>query len=151
MTPTDPNEARSTWADLAITVVVIAVGLYAAALVLIGGIVADEVFGPLGFGPESADITGGAAYEYSTFIFGVLGAVIIGWMVAMLFIVRGPLRRREPWAWNAVATSIGIWFLVDTGFSLAVGQVEHGIFNVAFLLAVAIPLGRLRRELAAAS
>lgn len=143
------DSAPITWADGTLTAVIIIVGVYAAGLVLIGGFVGDELFGPLGFGPESAGITGGAERDYTTFIFGVLGAVIIGWMVLTLVVARGPLRCRERWAWNAVASSIGLWFLVDTGFSLGVGQIEHAIFNLAFLAAVAVPLARLRREVTA--
>ena len=141
---TDRHE--STWADTLLAAVIAAVAVYAAGLVIIGQIVGDDVFGLLGFGPNSAGINGGEALDYTTFIFGVLGAVILGWMVLTFIVARGPLRRREPWAWTAVAASIGVWFVVDTGFSLAVGQVEHAVFNVGFLVPIAIALAALRRE-----
>ncbi len=145
--PTRP--AAATWADYLLAAVIVAVALYAGGLVIIGQFIGDEVFGVLGFGPESAGITRGEALDYTTFIFGVLGAVIIGWMVLTFVVARGPLRRREPWAWNAVAASIGAWFVVDTGFSLAVGQVEHAVFNVGFLVPIAVALAALRREASA--
>ena len=125
-------------------VVVIAVAVYAAALVVAGELIGSAVFDPLGFGPESGDITGGTPLEYATFIYGVLGAVIVGWMVTIGAIVRGPLRRGEPWAWWAVAISVGVWFLLDTGISIVLGFVSHGIFNLGFLAALAVPLVQLR-------
>jgi hypothetical protein len=127
--------------------VIVAVGVYAGGLVTVGRFMGDEVFGALGFGPDSGEITGGEALDYTIFIFGVLGAVIVGWMVLTFMVARGPLRRREPWAWTAVAASIGVWFVVDTGFSLAVGQVEHAIFNVGLLAPIAVALAALRREM----
>jgi hypothetical protein len=141
------NRNTTTWADNVLAAVIVAVAVYAGGLVIIGQFVGDEVFGALGFGPGSAGITGGEALEYTTFIFGVLGAVIIGWMVLTFVVARGPLRRREPWAWTAVAASIGVWFVVDTGFSLAVGQVEHAVFNFGFLVPIAVALAALRREM----
>ncbi len=142
---------NTTWADRLLAAVIVAVALYAGGLVIVGRFVGDEVFGLLGFGPDSAGITGGEALDYTTFVFGVLGAVIIGWMALTYMVARGPLRRREPWAWTAVAASIGVWFIVDTGFSLAVGQVEHAVFNVGFLVPIAVALAALRRELSRAT
>lgn len=140
--------AKTIWADTLLAAVIIAVAVYAGGLVIVGQVVGEEVFGLLGFGPESAGINGGAALDYTTFIFGVLGAVIVGWMALTFVVARGPLRRRETWAWNAVALSIGVWFVVDTGFSLIVGQVEHALFNVGFLVPIVVALAALRREMA---
>ena len=141
------NQDAPTWADKLLAAVIVAVAVYAGGLVIIGQFVGDKIFGLVGFGPDSAGIDGGEALDYTTFIFGVLGAVILGWMVLAFIVARGPLRRREPWAWTAVAASIGVWFVVDTGFSLIVGQVEHAVFNVGFLVPIGIALAALRREL----
>lgn len=141
------DRAESTWADNLLTAVIVAVGIYAGGLVIVGRFIGDELFGVLGFGPGSAGITGGEALDYTTFVFGVLGAVIFGWMVLTFLVARGPLRRREPWAWTAVAASIGAWFVVDTGFSLVVGEVEHAVFNIGFLVPIAVALAALQREM----
>lgn len=64
----------------------------------------------------------------------MLGATIACWALAMLCLVRGPLRRREPWAWWAILTSFLSWFVVDTGLSA-----RHGVWiNVAFNVGAAI-------------
>lgn len=43
--------------------------------------------------------------DYLTFTHAVLGAVIIGWGVAVLFIVLGPFRRGSPDGWYTVVSS----------------------------------------------
>ena len=106
-----------------------------------------EIFDRMNFGPDSAGIGAGAEHDYVTFIYGVLGAVIIGWMVALFMIARGPLRRREMWAWRTVAGSALVWFSIDTTFSLVVGQLEHAGFNLMFAIALAVPLTALRRRI----
>ncbi len=137
---TDRSELWHRW----LLIVVIAVGTYAVGLVVAGGFVGSALFDPLGFGPESGDIADGTPTDYVRFIFAVLGAVIVGWMATLAAIVRGPLRRGEPWAWWAVAASVGVWFTLDTGISIALGFVSHGAFNLVFLAALAVPLIGLR-------
>lgn len=138
-------DSPSPW-DRRLTVVVAAVALYGAVLVVRGAVPA-ALFDRLGFGMTASGITGGPQRAYVLLIYGVLGAVLVGWMLLLLAVVRGPLRRRERWAWNAVAASMTAWFAADTSFSLAVGSPAHALFNVGFALAVAIPLAALRRQL----
>ena len=65
-------------------------------------------------------------------------------------VVAGPLARRETWAWWAVVGSATLWFVLDTGLSLALGFVGHAAFNVGFAVALAVPLAAIRRDLPAA-
>ena len=44
--------------------------------------------------------------------------------------------------------SIGTWFVLDTGLSLAMGSWQHAVFNLAFLAALGIPLVGWRRATA---
>ena len=63
---------------------------------------------------------------------GVLGAVILGWVVTMLAVVHlGAQTGDERW-WAVLVVGLVTWFVVDTGFSLAVGSWQHALFNVAF-------------------
>lgn len=80
-------------------------------------------------GSSTPDAFGAGARDYIRFIYVVLGAVMIGWMVALLAIVRGPLAAGEPWGWYAVAGSLGTWFVIDTTFSLALGYPENAVLN----------------------
>lgn len=46
---------------------------------------------------------------------------MVGWMVGLLALVLGPVRRGRRWGWNALAGSLGTWFVVDSTFSLVSG------------------------------
>lgn len=128
-------------------VVVIGVTLYALGLVFFGLALGDQIFDRLGFGPDDGEIVGEAPRQYLQLVYGILGAVIVGWMTTVGAIVLGPLRRREPWAWPAVATASVVWFALDTGLSLVLGFVGHGLFNVGFAVALAVPLAAIRMEI----
>ena len=69
-----------------------------------------------------------------------------GWTVMMIQIVRGPLREGSAWARSVLINSLVVWFVLDTGMSLALGFPLHALFNVPFALALAIPLMKLRQH-----
>jgi len=88
------------------------------------------------------------AAAYSRFAYGVLGAVMFGWMILAALVVNGPFRGGEPWAWNALAVSLGAWFVVDTAHSLLSGFWQNAVLNAAFALLLAPPLIATRRHFA---
>lgn len=94
---------------------------------------------PSGFSKEAVD--------YLRFVYGVLGAVMAGWMVLIAWIAAGPLDRGEHWAWNALAASLGGWFLIDTTHSLETGYPENAVLNCIFLVAFSLPMIGSRRHL----
>ncbi|HXH77029.1 hypothetical protein [Nocardioides sp.] len=99
------------------------------------------LFEALGFGMRQAGITEGAGRDYVLFLYGVLGAVIVGWMVLIVAVLNGAfLARGSSGSGFCVALSLGAWFVVDTGFSIVVAQWQHALFNVAFLVALGLPL-----------
>lgn len=137
---------RGIW-DRWLEVALVGVLVYSATLV-VSGRLAGRLFDLLGFGMREAGITaGGSAEQHVLLVYGVLGSVLIGWMATLLLIARGPLRRRDPWAWTTFASVFALWFVIDTIFSLAVRAPTHALFNVGFLLAVAPPLIALRPQL----
>jgi hypothetical protein len=127
-------------------IVVAAVAVYAFLLVVAGLWLGDTVFDLLGFGPEDGNVES-AQRDYVRLLYGVLGAVIVGWMATIAAIVVEPLRRREPWAWSAIVISVTIWFVLDTGLSLVLGFIGHALFNVAFAIGLAVPLAAIRADL----
>lgn len=138
---------RSTVWDRVLLIVVAGVVTYAIGLVVVGLFLGDQVFDRLGFGPDDGDIFDRTPRRYVRLVYGIIGAVIVGWMTTIGAIVVGPLRRREAWAWWAIVMAVTAWFVFDTGISLVLGFVGHALFNVAFTLALAVPLAALRREL----
>lgn len=117
--------------------------LLAYALVLVfAGTFAQSLFTALGFGPP-ASIESSELSAYLRLPFAVLGAVMAGWAVLMLKIVRGPLTLGAQWALPALAVPLALWFVLDTGMSLVIGFPTHALFNVPFALALGVPLWRL--------
>ena len=133
--------SRATWITW-LQVVLAALLAYALVLVFAGS-VAAQLFSALGFGPpESIDST--AVRNYLKLPFMVLGAVLAGWAVMMMHIVRGPLRDGSPWARAILIRSVAVWFILDTGMSLVLGFPTHAVFNLIFLAALGIPVLALR-------
>jgi hypothetical protein len=113
-------------------------------LVLVfAGSVAGAWFSALGFGPPER-ASAPEVRDYLKLPFMVLGAVMAGWTVMMIQIVRGPLREGSAWALSVLISSLVVWFVLDTGMSLILGFPLHALFNVPFALALAIPLIKLR-------
>ena len=115
------------------------IAAYATGLVL-AGTVTGRLFDVLGFGMRSGAIPDGQPRSYVLFLYGVLGAVLTGWMITIAGIAAGPLRSGEQWAWPVLATSLGTWFVLDTGLSLAAGFWQHAVFNLFFLAGLGLPL-----------
>ena len=122
-------------------VVLILVGLYGVLLVA-AGTVALSLFTALGFGPP-ASIDSPELSAYLRLPFAVLGAVMAGWAVLMLVIVKGPLASGAHWALPALSASLGAWFVLDTGMSLVLGFPTHALFNIPFAIVLGLPLWRL--------
>ena len=123
-------------------VVLVIVLLYSLLLVF-AGTVAGSLFSWLGFGPnESIDTD--AVRDYLRLPYMVLGAVMAGWVILMIQIVRGPLKEEIPWAWTSLVGSLSLWFILDTGMSLVLGYPMHALFNIPFALALGIPLTSVR-------
>ncbi len=77
---------------------------------------------------------------YVTLIHGVLGAVMVGWGVALLVALRAPAWRSPFAGWWVVAVSVATWYLIDTAFSLLMGAWQNAVLNTVFLLCFAAPL-----------
>ena len=105
------------------------------------------VFDALFFGTEPAPVGTGAAREYLTFVYQVLGAALVGWAVLLAGVAAGPLRQRERWAWWAVVVSVGTWYALDSTWSLVAGFGANALLNTALAACFAVPLAGMWREL----
>ena len=113
-------------------------------MVLLGDIFAARLFNLLGFGPSSRHLDA-AGIDYSLFAFGVLDAVIIGWMTALWGLMQFCGMDENPYhvrhkARKAILASSVIWFVWDTGFSIWLDEYEHALFNVPFLTVLVVPI-----------
>ena len=112
-------------------------------LLVVAGTTAGSLFSWFGFGPEES-IDTDAVRDYLKLPYMVLGAVMAGWALLMIQIVRGPLKENSTWAWNILVRSLTLWFIIDTGMSLVLGYPMHALFNVPFAIALGVPLVRLK-------
>jgi hypothetical protein len=112
-------------------------------LLVVAGSTAHSLFKWFGFGPDgSIDTT--KVRDYLRLPYMVLGAVMAGWSVLMIQLVRGPLREGSRWAWLFMVQSLVLWFVLDTGMSLVLGYPTHALFNIPFAVALGVPLLNLR-------
>lgn len=112
-------------------------------LLVIAGSAASSLFSLLGFGPPEA-IDTDEVRSYLRLPHMVLGAVLAGWAFTMLQLVHDPLRNGATWVVPLMGRSLALWFVLDTGMSLVLGYPTHALFNLAFGVALAIPLVKLR-------
>ena len=83
---------------------------------------------------------------YLRFANGIIGAVMAGWMMAIIALARGPFRASERHAWNAIAWPPLGWYVIDTAFSIAHGVWGNVLLNTATALMFGIPLLLARRH-----
>jgi len=93
--------------------------------------------------PGAIDAWPEPARRYATLLHGVLGAVMLGWAVALLLSLR-PESGRAPRGWWVVAASVGCWYVLDSLFSLSVGAWQNAVLNTLFAAAFAIGLVQAR-------
>jgi hypothetical protein len=127
-----------TWLQVVLVVVL----TYSISLVVAGS-TAHSLFKWFGFGPDSS-IDSVEVRNYLKLPYMVLGAVMSGWTLLMVQLVRGPLRDGSRWAYRFLVQSLVLWFALDTGMSLVLGYPTHALFNFPFAIALGIPLLSLR-------
>lgn len=135
--------SRSAWMRW-LEIVLVAVLAYSLLLVFAGS-VAGSLFSLLGFGPPDA-IDTSETQSYLRLPYMVLGAVLAGWTLTLLQLVRGPLLDGQHWVLPMMARSLLFWFVLDTSMSLVLGHPTHALFNLGFACALAIPLLNLRNS-----
>ena len=135
------SRSESSFFDHWLFVACVVLGLYGFVWVILGsldplglwdGLLADAFYG----GRTPDDVA-----RFRRFILGPLGAVNVAAFFALALIVRFPFRRREPWAFIAIAGAVWLWFLVDSAASI-----YHGAFfnvwlvNLPCIVVLTIPL-----------
>lgn len=114
--------------------------LFSLSLIFLSGAM-QTLFHSLFFGsPNAEGRFDTETVRYITLMYAILGAVMIGWMISICFILLTSFRRGERGAWRAIALSIGVWFVLDSTFSIAIGFAANAVFNTGFLLLFALPL-----------
>jgi hypothetical protein len=101
----------------------------------------QRLFNLLYFSSSTGDPSfSSAAVAYIKFVCAVLGAVMIGWSLALVLILFGPFRRGLREGWNMVTISLVAWFIPDTVVSLVSGFWQNALLNLAIAFIFAVPL-----------
>lgn len=77
---------------------------------------------------------------FQKWIYGTLGAVIVGWGVFMTFLSTHTFRHKERWAWNCFAYGLVSWFIADTAVSLYFHVTINIITNLVLFVLLGLPL-----------
>ena len=125
--------------------VVLSIVLGYSLLLVVAGSTAHSLFRWFGFGPDPS-IDTAEVRDYLRLPYMVLGAVMAGWTLSMIQLVRGPLREGSSWAFANLVRSLALWLVLDTGMSFVLGHPTHALFNIPFAVALAVPLLSLRPQ-----
>ncbi|MDY7395080.1 hypothetical protein UMM65_07490 [Aureibaculum sp. 2210JD6-5] len=80
-------------------------------------------------------------------LFGIIGATIIGFHILMIMISENAFKNEERWAYNSMWYGILSWFLIDSGISLYYGAIHNVVLiNLVALLIIGIPLVMTRKN-----
>lgn len=120
-----------------LTVITCCMIAFGAAMVL-SPVVSRVLFNWMIFGETGtpADFSERAA-DFTTFSHGVMGTVMVGWFLLVLWLVRRPLADGLDGTWSALALSLGGWYAIDTTYSLIEGYWPNAVLNTITLAAFA--------------
>jgi hypothetical protein len=129
---------------LAVCLVVIAFGVFIALLswTPLFGIFNDLVDGVFWSGSTPDDATG----QFILWAYGMLGATMAGWGIALAYMVKYPFARKEKWSWNAIALGLAVWFVVDTFMSVYTKAYFNVGVNVMLIVLAGIPILMSRKS-----
>jgi hypothetical protein len=97
--------------------------------------IAQSLFALMVFGATDYPVSfSDEAMSYIRLAHAVMGAVIVGWFILVLWVVRSQLARGTPDAWRALTACLGTWFILDTAFSLVTGYWQNAALNTTILM-----------------
>lgn len=83
----------------------------------------------------------GELLQFKNWLFGIIGATIVGFHLLMIMISEYAFKKREPWAFRAIAYGLLSWFIIDSGISLYYGALYNVVMiNGVALLLIGLPL-----------
>jgi uncharacterized BrkB/YihY/UPF0761 family membrane protein len=86
--------------------------------------------------------------SYQLWVYGMLGATMVGWGIFLAYITRFPFAKKEKWSWDCIALGVAAWFAIDTAVSAYVGAYFNVAINLLLLVLVALPLVATKKEFA---
>jgi hypothetical protein len=79
-------------------------------------------------------------------LFGIIGATIIGFHILMVMISENSFKKKEPWAYKAMWFGLLSWFIIDSGISFYYGAIHNIVLiNLVALILIGLPLIMTRK------
>lgn len=133
------------WSRLIQAAALVVLSLSATLLLLPG--LGEAVFYQVYYGQITSPVpVPGPVQAYIRFANGIIGAVMVGWMLAIIWLARGPLLHGQRYAWGAIAWPLLGWYVIDSTFSLAHGIWGNVILNTGTAVLFRVPLLFSRRH-----
>jgi hypothetical protein len=84
--------------------------------------------------------------RFVRWVYGAWGATVAGWGLLLAYVAQHAFKQRQPWAWNALALGLAVWYALDTYFSLQQGVAINALLNTVLLAVLGLPLALTRRS-----
>ncbi len=122
---------------------IVAIGSILTGIVMAAGAVGDptgamSIF--LGLVSSGDSGIGGIATPEAKLALAVAGGVFAGLAAMFLFIVAPALKAEDAYVRRGAILSLAIWYIVDSGASIAGGNAANAVANTGFLLLFVLPL-----------
>ena len=122
---------------------IVAVGSILTGIIMAAGAVGDptgamSIF--LGLVSSGDSGIGGIATPEAKLALAVAGGVFAGLAAMFLFIVAPALKAENAHVRRGAILSLAIWYIVDSGASIASGNAANAVANTGFLLLFVLPL-----------
>jgi hypothetical protein len=66
---------------------------------------------------------------FKNWLFGIIGATIVGFHTLIVYIAKYPFARREKWSRNAIALAMTLWFILDSALSFSYGA-DYNVYYI---------------------
>jgi hypothetical protein len=99
---------------------------------------------PIDAGFWNAGVLPNGVSAFQAWIYGAWGATVAGWGLTAALLVRHAFARHTAWAWWALVSGVGLWYVLDTAFSAAYGVWPNVLLNTVLLVLFALPLTATR-------
>ena len=97
----------------------------------------NSLIDPVFWGNETPNIQ---IKNFQQWVYGVLGATMVGWGVLIAFIAAIPFKKKEKWSRNSIIIGILSWYIFDTFISLKANVKFNAIGNTILAIIILMPI-----------
>jgi hypothetical protein len=95
----------------------------------------------------SDNMTTHGTQNFKGFIYSFSGTYVLIWGINFFFISKYALVKGNEWAWNCLALSTILWFVIMEPFSIYYKVYYNAIGDIVFFILIAIPMIKIRKHI----